>query len=107
MRLEIDVHELHQWIQDAKPLHLLDIREDCELDICKFEKAQHIPMSDLFYSESEDLPKDIPLIVFCHHGRRSLQAILYLRDKGFENALSLKGGIDAWAREIDLQMNQY
>jgi rhodanese-related sulfurtransferase len=54
-----------------------------------------------------DDAEDVPLVVICHHGVRSFHATLWLRQHGFENALNLAGGIDAWASEIDTSMQRY
>jgi rhodanese-related sulfurtransferase len=105
--LEINVAELSQWLKDKKSCDLLDVRENSERDICCLTDAKHVPLGDLLCSDCTLLPKDKPLVVFCHHGRRSLQAVLFLRDKGFNNAVSLKGGIHAWAEEIDPNMKKY
>jgi rhodanese-related sulfurtransferase len=53
------------------------------------------------------LPQDKPLVVVCHHGMRSMQAVMWLRSQGFQNAVNLRGGIDAWARQIEPRMATY
>ena len=85
---------------------ILDVREENELSICRIEVALHIPMAEVPNRYSE-LPKDAPLIVFCHHGMRSLKVVEYLRARGLENAINLSGGIQAWANEVDAEMPQY
>ena len=52
-------------------------------------------------------PKDTPIVTYCHHGIRSLEAASYLIGHGFTNVLSLAGGIDAWAKEIDTSLRRY
>ena len=47
------------------------------------------------------------IVFYCHHGVRSVQALLYLRQQGFDNVRSMKGGIDAWAQQIDPGMTRY
>ena len=84
----------------------LDVREHFELTICRIEGALHIPMGEVS-ERHEALPRDAPLIVFCHHGMRSLNVVQYLETKGFENALNLAGGIHSWAAEVDTEMKQY
>ena len=85
---------------------LLDVREHSELAICRIEGALHIPMSEV-PEYHKALPRDAPLIVFCHHGMRSLHVVQYLEAKGFENALNLADGIHAWAVDVDTEMKQY
>ncbi|HCN79444.1 MAG TPA: hypothetical protein DIT13_19955, partial [Verrucomicrobiales bacterium] len=47
------------------------------------------------------------LIIYCHHGMRSQRAAAWLRQHGFRNAQSMRGGIDAWADLIDPAMPRY
>jgi rhodanese-related sulfurtransferase len=85
---------------------LLDVREDSELAICRIEGALHIPMGQI-PERAESLPKDKQLVVFCHHGMRSLHVVQYLESCGFENAINLGGGIHAWAVEVDPTLARY
>ena len=85
---------------------VLDVREENELSICRIEGALHIPMVEVPDRYAE-LPKDSPLIVFCHHGMRSLKVVEYLKARGLENAINLTGGIHAWANEVDAEMPRY
>ena len=55
----------------------------------------------------DELPKDRPIVVVCHHGARSLRVALWLREQGFHRATSLAGGIDHWARQIDPSLALY
>ena len=84
----------------------LDIREAQELAICKIEGAHHIAMSEIA-TRFQEIPRDKPLIVFCHHGMRSRQVILFLAEKGYTNLINLDGGIHAWAIEIDPSLSTY
>jgi rhodanese-related sulfurtransferase len=56
---------------------------------------------------TDDLPTKEPLVVVCHHGARSQMVVDFLRDAGFDNAINLDGGIDAWACEVDQSMRRY
>ena len=85
---------------------VLDVREARELDICQLEGALHIPMAEL-PARADDLPTNQPLVVICPHGARSQMVVDFLRDAGFDNAVNLDGGIDAWACEIDRLMRRY
>jgi rhodanese-related sulfurtransferase len=82
------------------------VREAIELDICQLEGALHIPMADV-PTRTDDLPTDHPLVVLCHHGIRSQMVVDFLRKAGFDNAINLDGGIEAWACEIDRSMPRY
>lgn len=104
--LEIDVETLDRMRKGGEPHVLLDVREGWELDICKVDGATHIPLNQLPQRFGE-LPTDKPLVVICHHGGRSAQAMMYLRQRGLNQAINLEGGIDAWARRVDPAMKVY
>ena len=82
---------------------VLDVREADELAICWLEGSLHIPMTDI-PARIDELPTDGPLVVVCHHGARSRMVVDFLRNAGFDNAVNLDGGIEAWACEIDPSM---
>jgi rhodanese-related sulfurtransferase len=102
----ITVAELAQRRRDGQTLTLLDVREPWELEICRIEGALSIPLQQL-PARAAELPGDRPLVVFCHFGGRSGQAVAWLRRSGNDQAINLAGGIDAWAREIDRTMETY
>ena len=60
-----------------------------------------------FSARTDDLPTKEPLVVICHHGARSQMVVDFLRNAGFDNAINLNGGIEAWACEIDRSMPRY
>jgi rhodanese-related sulfurtransferase len=91
----------------TQPL-LLDCRTAEEYAIAKIEGAVLIPMQEIAERLSELEPwRDKPIIVHCHHGVRSLRVTHFLRDKGFPQAQSMKGGIDAWSVEVDPSVPRY
>ncbi len=99
-----------QQVQDGlqkqpAPL-LLDVREEDEVHLCALAGSLHIPMN-LIPLRHNELPDDVPIIVYCHHGIRSLNVARYLAHVGFENVANLQGGIDAWARQIDPSLPRY
>ena len=102
----ITVHDLADWQRQGQALALLDVREPWELDICRIEGALSIPLQQL-PARAAELPTDRKLVVFCHHGGRSAQAVAWLRRAGLDQAVNLEGGIDSWAREIDRTMGTY
>jgi rhodanese-related sulfurtransferase len=85
---------------------VLDVREAKELDICELDGALHIPMGNV-PARIDSLPTNRPLVVICHHGARSQRVVDFLRNAGFDNAVNLDGGIEAWACEIDRSMRRY
>ena len=90
-----------------RPL-VLDCRTAEEHAIAKIEGSVLIPMQELAERLSELEPwRDSPIIVHCHHGVRSLRVTHFLREKGFPQAQSMKGGIDAWSVEVDPSVPRY
>lgn len=85
---------------------ILDVREGWERDLCGIGGSLHIPLNEL-PARLQELSKDDPLVVLCHHGMRSLRAVIWLRSQGFDQAVNLAGGIDAWARQIEPGMRTY
>jgi rhodanese-related sulfurtransferase len=74
--------ELHQWLHENKPVLLLDVREDEEVEYCALPGHIHIPMN-LIPLRQNELPDGTPIVVYCHHGMRSLYAAMYLSEAGF------------------------
>lgn len=100
--------ELQQWLADparAQP-HLLDVREPWEFDICRLGGALSMPMRGIPARVAE-LDPDADTVVICHHGARSMQVAMFLERQGFTRVFNLSGGMDRWAREVDLQMPKY
>ena len=102
----ISVQDLSGIIKSNKGIHIIDVRETFEWDICRIEGTTNIPMSELIES-IEKIPQQEKTVIMCHHGVRSLNVIHYLETKGFHRLINLEGGIDAWAIEIDKSMNRY
>jgi rhodanese-related sulfurtransferase len=103
---EIDVDELDRRRRSGEAIVILDVRESWEIDLCRIPESQAIPLATL-PEHLGMLPRDRPLVLVCHHGVRSQRAAAWLRANGFENAVNLVGGVDAWARRIDPAMRIY
>jgi adenylyltransferase/sulfurtransferase len=102
----ISVRELKAKIDHREAFTLIDVREPLEYEIAKIEAARLIPLGELENRLSE-LPRSGPLILQCHSGGRSEHAVRLLQEAGFQNALNLEGGIDAWSAEIDPDVPRY
>lgn len=97
---------------DSPLFRLVDCREEDEFSLCRIEGAELIPLSRfgelapglLLPSEEES---EIPVIVYCHHGMRSLHATMFLRERGIDQAWSMSGGINQWSLEIDPGVPRY
>ena len=85
---------------------IVDVREDWELERCTIEDSLHIPMGTIPDSLHQ-LEFNLPIIVYCHHGLRSMQVANFLTEKGYIHVLNLEGGINAWAQEVEPKMATY
>ncbi|OWY38099.1 sulfurtransferase [Xenophilus sp. AP218F] len=105
---EISAPELAARLADsaAGPLLLLDVREGWEWDIARIEGSVHMPMNLIPLRQGE-LPDGVTIVAICHHGVRSAHVAMYLQDVGFDDVLSLAGGVEAWASQVDPTMARY
>lgn len=104
--LEISLHEAAEALAHSNPPVLLDVREAYERELCSLGSGLHIPTGEIQF-KWDALPKGEHLIIYCHHGMRSLFVARFLHEKGFTRVQSLHGGIDAWSREIDASIPRY
>ncbi len=103
---EITVQEL-KTIRDQDPnVYLLDVREEMEWNIARIEGAHLKPLSVL-EENFQDIPKDKTVYCFCKLGGRSRRAIEFLKSNGYTHLVNLKGGLQAWSKEIDTAIPQY
>ncbi len=104
---EISPSEIKAKLDSGEPLRLIDVREPFEYAICRIEGAQLIPMRSIPQHLNE-LDDDGPaIVVYCHHGVRSLSVVDWLRSQGIENCRSMAGGIDLWSAQIDPAVPRY
>jgi rhodanese-related sulfurtransferase len=99
--MEISVREAKK---ELGKVVFLDVREPFEWEINRIEGALHIPLRQLPAHVEELRGKKV--IVYCHHGNRSLYATMFLRNAGID-AVSMAGGIDEWAIKVDGKMERY
>ncbi|QOY87461.1 rhodanese-like domain-containing protein [Paludibaculum fermentans] len=94
---------------DAGEAVLIDVREPNEHLLCAIDDAELIPMNTVpqQLQHLEELADEKVVIVFCHHGVRSLNVVNWLRRQGVENCTSMTGGIDAWSAQIDPGVARY
>ena len=104
--MEIEVRELARLREQGEGPVLIDVREPFEEAIARIEGATLIPLRTL-PDQLASLDRTKPMVVMCHRGSRSLRAVEFLRANGFDEARSLKGGIDAWSREVDPKVARY
>jgi len=108
LSLEISAAELAELQKTGKDdFVLLDVREPWEHQIGHLDQSVLMPMGDVPSRAHQELDPDVPIIVYCHHGVRSLNTAVWLRNQGFEHAQSLAGGIDQWSKTIDPSVPRY
>ena len=104
--LEITPADVKARMDRGEKLHLLDVREPWEYDVCRIEGATLVPLGSLA-AGLQTLPDVDEVICYCHHGMRSLDAAAWLRSQGIEKAKSLAGGIERWSLEVDPKVPRY
>ncbi len=110
--LKVSPRELHARIEAGEPLALLDVREPRERQLCSIKTPAldlHIPMRDvpMHLDEIRAASARAPLVVYCHHGIRSMAVAEWLAGRGISGIINLRGGIDAWSREADSSVPMY
>lgn len=102
---EITVRELKQKIDNGEDFQLIDVRESFEYEMSNLN-GELIPLGGIVI-EADKIAKDKPVVVHCRSGARSAAAIMQLEGMGYTNLYNLKGGIIAWATEIDPSIQVY
>lgn len=108
MPRQLQPAQVSEALAGAPPALLLDVREPWEAATARIAApAQRlIPMGEIPGRLSELDPAQ-PIVVYCHHGMRSLQVVAFLERQGFESVYNLAGGIDAWSLEVDPSVPRY
>jgi rhodanese-related sulfurtransferase len=103
---EATPEQIHRRLLAGEDLLLVDVREPEEVAVAALRDALICPLSRA--TEWIDrLPKERPLILFCHHGIRSLHAAAALADRGHRNLTNMTGGIDLWSTQVDATVPRY
>jgi len=103
---DITAQQLNEILKDGNDILLLDVREPHELEISQLDGAQVIPLGQLA-SRLSELDSADEMVVFCKSGTRSARALELLVSAGFRKAKNLKGGINAWAQDVDTSLPLY
>lgn len=98
--------ELKAKLDAKEPLVLVDVRERFEFDICRLDGSKLIPLSEL-PSRMSELDSADQIVLLCKIGTRSAEALKLLREAGFSRTHNVKGGLDAWAEQVDRSMPRY
>jgi adenylyltransferase/sulfurtransferase len=111
---ELTVTDLKQRVDRGEDLVVVDVREPFERKIADLPWTDQIrvPLAELegeveILEEDGHLDRNETVVVYCRSGARSAMATRLLRDRGFEDAFNLKGGILAWREEIDPSLRAY
>jgi adenylyltransferase/sulfurtransferase len=102
----ISVRDLKAKMENKEPLTLIDVREPFEYEIARIEGSRLVPLGEL-EGRINELPRTGLLVLQCHSGGRSEHATRLLQEAGFENAVNLEGGIDAWSIQVDPAVPRY
>ena len=103
---QVTPEEVAQRRKAGEPLLILDVREESELALASLPDVVWLPMSELSLRIGE-LDPEAETIVLCHHGIRSMRVACLLAEQGFERVSNLRGGIDAWSRQVDAEVPLY
>jgi len=104
---EVTVQELKRVLDNPQlGIQVLDVREPEEYQIARINGTRLVPLSTLAQRFAE-LDPNPPYYILCKAGGRSLTALRFLREQGFQHLKSVKGGINAWSDEIDRTVPKY
>ncbi len=107
--LELSPADLQKRMASGDRIRVIDVREPEEYALSHLPCSELIPMQSVpaQVQKLEAMADEEELAVLCHHGVRSLNVVVWLRQRGIENCFSVSGGIDRWSREIDAAIPRY
>ncbi len=105
---QLNVRDLSAKLAAKEPVYLIDVRQPWEHETAALPNSVLVPLNELISRIDEIHPPDEALVVvYCHHGIRSLSGAALLENAGFRNVVSLAGGIDSWSLQVDPTMPRY
>jgi rhodanese-related sulfurtransferase len=107
MDYEITAAEVKAKLDQDHAFTLLDVREPWEFETANISGAKLMPMGHVPSRARQELDPNDEIVVICHHGVRSMNVTVWLRQQGFEKTQSMRGGIDAWSRDVDSTVPKY
>jgi rhodanese-related sulfurtransferase len=107
MDYEITPEEVKAKLDHGEEFTLLDVREPWEFETASIDGAKLVPIRDVPSRAHQELDPEDHIVVVCHHGVRSMNVTAWLRQQGFEKVKSMRGGIDAWSRQVDGKVPVY
>ena len=102
----MSAHELKRKKDAREAFELIDVREPFEYEIARIDGSKLIPLGEIA-ERADELQREQTIVVHCHSGSRSAEAVRLLQQRGFINVYNLEGGIDAWSNEIDPSVPKY
>lgn len=106
--MEIGVQETKALLAADPSVCLVDCREEHEYAYCHIPGAKLVPLSNFRTEAAAQLQdRQQTIVVYCHHGMRSLKATAYLQQLGYSHVRSLAGGIDQWSLQVDPTIPRY
>ncbi len=104
----ISAQDLKDMLDAGKDPYLVDVREPVEFEIVKIPGGVLIPKDRILSGEAlAELPQDQPLVLYCRTGVRSAEALAAVKAAGFRDAVHLRGGVTAWATQVDPSLPTY
>src|SRR5437867_2047691 len=102
----MSARELKRKMDARVVFELIDVREPFEYEIARIDGAKLIRLGEIA-ERVDELQREQTIVVHCHSGARSAEAVRLLQQRGFTNVYNLEGGIDAWSNEIDPSVPKY
>jgi rhodanese-related sulfurtransferase len=104
---EQSAEQVSERLAAGEELTILDCREAFELRLASLSQpVLHVPLG-MMEDHADELPKDKPVVVMCHHGVRSMHGASILIQAGLTQVCSMSGGIDRWSRKVDPKVPRY
>jgi sulfur-carrier protein adenylyltransferase/sulfurtransferase len=103
---QMSPQELKRRMDAGESFELVDVREPFEYEIARIDGARLIPLGEIS-ERLDEVSSEQPIVVHCHSGTRSAQAVGLLQQHGFTKVYNLEGGIDAWSDQIDPNVPKY
>ena len=108
MVYQISAEDLKARLDKGDSVLLVDVRQPWENETVKLPNSLLIPLGEL-PQRTDEVPQQSEqiIVVYCHHGVRSLNGAAILEASGFENVASLAGGIDRWSLTVEKELPRY
>lgn len=105
--IEISPETVREKLLEDEDITLVDIRTPRERDHVRIDGDEWIEMNQVPDKVTDLSEKDRPIVIYCHHGQRSLKVARFLDKEGIDEVFSMAGGIDYWARNINEDLPTY